>query len=304
MYHIKPNGDAGKCRVTTGECPFGEAGDHFRSPHDARRAFEAKHSSFIELAQDATSESLHDGAFNSESHSLDYTPEQVVEKYEADIHGRTFPMSQKQNPGEPGLILEKLFGKEPDSDSTADLGLVELKTLRASSIGRPISLGSLALEGDVRKLRDSYLGKNFQHTLKAGDWSTYGKHHYSLLVDRKQRKVRVVIANRDKEFVSTNDFSWSFESLEAKVDKKLSSIAVGLYETSTDKDGQKAVTFKNMLMGGFSHESIIDKLESGEVNVDFRFDGRYARTTLTSRAANFCENAKVEEPLKEEARPR
>ena len=291
MYHIKPNGDAGKCRVTTGQCPFGDTSDHFSSPHDARKAFEAKHFNFKASSLNsvlASEADLHDNAFNAGDHLLEYTPDQVFQKYEADIHGHTFPLSQKFNQGEPGLILEKLFGKAPDSDSKADLGLVELKTLRESSIARPISLGALRLEGDTKKLRKQYLGDNFQHTLKAGDWVKIGSNHYSLLVDRKQRKVRMIIADRNKEFVSTNDFGWSFDSLNKKVDDKLASIAVGLYETEENSAGERAVTFKNMLMGGFSRESLVDKLESGVVNMAFRFDNNYARTTLVARAEDFC----------------
>lgn len=300
MYHLTPAGDPGKCQATHGKCPYGSRDEHFNSASEARHSFESKQSSFTTLVANSKRLSaeaegeLHDSTFNNEEHAVDYTPETVFQKYEADIHGRTFPLSAKMNPGEPGLVLERLFGKEPDSDPTADLGSVELKTLRASSIARPVSLGALKMEGDTRKLRQLYLGEKFQHTLKAGDWTAIGGNYYSLLVDRKQRKVRVIIANKDKEFVSTNDFGWSFDSLDKKVDNKLSSIAVGLYETEDDHAGHRAVTFKNLLMGGFTRESMIDKLESGKVNIDFRFNDSYARTTLVARAADFCETAEVE----------
>lgn len=301
MFHLNPTGNPGKCQATQGKCPYGSQDEHFSSAYEARRNFESKQSSFTALSpvskQNSTKIDLDDSTFNNDDHALDYTPDQVSQKYEADIHGRTFPLLQKMNPGEPGLVLERLFGKEPDSDPTADLGSVELKTLRASSIARPVSLGSLLIEGNVGKLRKLYLGDKFQHTLKAGEWSHVDGNYYSLLVDRKQRKVRVIIANKDKEFVSTNDFGWSFDSLDKKVDKKLASIAVGLYETKDDHAGHRAVTFKNLLLGGFTHESMIDKLEQGKVNIDFRFNERYARTTLTSRAEDFCDKAEVEKAL-------
>lgn len=298
MYHLKPNGDTGQCHKTTGKCPYGETSEHFHSAHEARVAFEKRQMSFGPLKPKSvlTPEAeglLHDNTFNAEDHEIDYTPEQVIRKYDADIRNHSFPLQEKLNPGEPGLILEKLFGKEPDSESKADLGSVELKTLRASSINRSISLGALSLEGNSKKLRQLYLGEKFSHVLKAGEWSTIGDYHYSMLVDRKQRKVRIIIADKNKDFVSTNDFGWSFDALEKKVDDKLQSIAVGLYETEEKADGQRAVTFKDMLMGGFSHESLIDKLESGKVNMDFRFQGRYARTTLSARAADFCDLSQV-----------
>jgi len=299
MYHLNHNGDAGECRAVKGNCPFGGAEEHFKSASEARYSFEAKQGSFVSLkpqkktlSKEAEGE-LHDNAFNSEDHEIEYTPEEVSQKYEADIHGRTFALTQKMNPGEPGLVLERLFGKEPDSDPTADLGTVELKTKRASSLHKPVTLGSLHMEGDIRKLRQKYLGESFQHSLKAGEWSQINGNYYSLLVDRKQRKVRVIIADRNKQFVSTNDFGWSFDSLDQKVDKKLTSVAIGLYETDEDAKGQRSVTFKDMLMGGFTHESMIDKLESGQVNIDFRFSGRYSSTSLMAKAEDFCDTSKL-----------
>jgi hypothetical protein len=299
MFHVNPKtGDAGTCRAEKGKCPFGAADEHFATSKEARRSYEMKHSNFgnfnprQKLSKEAEGR-IHDTAFNRGDHEIDYTPEEVLRKYEADIQGRTFPLSEKLNPGEPGLVLERLFGKEPDSDPGADLGTVELKTQRAASTSHPISLGNLAIQGDSRRLRSRFLGDNFQKSLKAGEWVSHEGNYYSLLVDRKQRKVRLVIANSEKQIVSANDFGWTFDSLDQKVDKKLASIAVGLYDTEETPAGDRSVTFKNLLMGGFTRESMIDKLESGQVTMEFRFKGRYAATTLAAKAENFCDDVKV-----------
>ena len=41
-FHVNRKGEAGKCRAFTGNCPFGGDADHYRSPEEARAAFEKK----------------------------------------------------------------------------------------------------------------------------------------------------------------------------------------------------------------------------------------------------------------------
>jgi hypothetical protein len=155
MYHINGNGDPGVCTAKSDNCPFGSIEDHFTSANQARYAYESRmgtveqpklkkvSSGSLESMPVVVSDAVHDATFNDGDHEIDYTPEQVLEKFQKDINGHTYALTHKNNPGEPGLILERLFGKEPDSDPTADLGTVELKTLKKRSLDRPISLGSL-----------------------------------------------------------------------------------------------------------------------------------------------------------------
>lgn len=42
MYHINSKGEAGVCRATKGNCPFGSQDEHYTNADDARQAFEAK----------------------------------------------------------------------------------------------------------------------------------------------------------------------------------------------------------------------------------------------------------------------
>lgn len=302
MYHITDKGEPGVCKAQKGGCPFGSPDEHFNSASQARYAYEArmngeqpitpslkKQKRIVEPVPVIAEEAAHDNSFNNGDHEIDYTPEQVLAKFERDIAGHTYAMSSTNNSGEPGLILERLFGKEPDSDPTADLGTVELKTLSKKILGRPISLGSLSMGGNVRELRQRFLGYNFQHSLKAGDWLSVGDYHYTLYVDRAAKRVRLIIANSDKQFVSTNDYGWDFASLENKVDKKLANIAVGLYETNTEKDGSRSVTYDSLVLGGFTRESIIDKIENGDVRIDFRFDKSNHRTTLQAPLKSFAQ---------------
>ena len=307
MYHINGNGDPGVCTAKSDNCPFGSIEDHFTSANQARYAYESrmgtlgqpvlKKSSKVKPepkhSAPVISDAVHDDAFNSADHEVDYTTEQVLEKFQKDINGHTYALTSRNNPGEPGLILERLFGKEPDSDPTADLGSVELKTLKRSS-QYPISLGSLALDGNIRSLQQRFLGRNFQNSLQAGEWTKAGDNYYTLFVDRKNERVRLIVANSKKEFVSTNDFGWDFSRLHKKVDNKLANIAVGLYETNQLEDGTRTVTFDGLAIGGFTRESIIDKIENGQVRIDFRFSGGVHRTNLTSNLEDFAETKSLQ----------
>lgn len=296
MYHIKSNGEPGICKAAPGNCPLAGAANHYHSASEARYAYEhAMSSSSVGSlsksagAQQAPAETLDDESYNSREAELDYTPAQVKEKFKKDILGHSYRLSGKNNPGEPGMILEQLFGKAPDDSPAADLGTVELKTLIDHSLEHRISLGDVKIRGNMSKLREEYFGRSFQHNLKVNKWSHVGDNYYTLYLDRKQRRLRLLIADSSKEYVSTNDFGWNFELLENKVDQKLEHIAVGLYSKEQSSDGQSQVTFTGLAMGGFTRESFLDKLESGEVSVEFRFSGHYARTTFSSSLSAFSD---------------
>lgn len=305
MYHINGNGDPGVCTAKSDNCPFGSVEDHFTSASQARYSYESrmgsmeqpklKKASSPRLAdmKVTVSDTVHDDTFNGGDHEIDYTPEQVLEKFQKDINGHTYALTSRNNPGEPGLILERLFGKEPDSDPTADLGTVELKTFKKTS-RHPISLGSLHMEGDIRSLRRQYLGGRFNESLQAGEWMKVGDNYYTLLVDRKTERVRLIIANSHKEFVSTNDFGWNFSRLHKKVDDKLANIAVATYETHELPDGNRTVTFDGLALGGFTRDSLIDKIESGDVRINFNFMGDNHRTTLASELNSFAEKKSLQ----------
>jgi hypothetical protein len=121
-----------------------------------------------------------------------------------------------------------------------------------------------------------------------------GDNYYTLFVDRKSKRVRLIIADSNKEFVSTNDFGWDFSRLHKKVDNKLANIAVGLYETNDRPDGNRTVTFDGLALGGFTRDSLIDKLETGDVRIDFRFAGGNHRTTLAAPLKNFAETKELQ----------
>lgn len=42
-YHINRTGDAGLCKATLGNCPFGDAVDHYDTAEEARAAYEASY---------------------------------------------------------------------------------------------------------------------------------------------------------------------------------------------------------------------------------------------------------------------
>lgn len=42
IYHIKKNGEPGRCRAFVGNCPFGGPDEHYLTKDDARRSFELK----------------------------------------------------------------------------------------------------------------------------------------------------------------------------------------------------------------------------------------------------------------------
>ena len=273
MFHMSANGEPLVCKARPGNCPFGTEVPHFETRDQARKYFEGSHDSFTEELAD-------DREYNAAERTVDYTPQQVLQKFNEEIRGRAFPLSGGKNLGEPGIILERLFGKEPDNNPLADLGTIELKTLKKSARHRPMSLGTMAMESDVRKLRDQYLGPNFQHNLKVDKWQEVGPHKYGLALDEKARKLRLVIA-QGSTIVSSDDFYWDFSQLEKKVDEKLKHVAVATYDTAEDENGS-SVTYENLHIGGFSRESLIAKLKSGEVSMEFRFSKGYGRTTLRS----------------------
>lgn len=265
-YHITDKGEVSLCKAEKQSCPYSKTG-HFNTEKEAYKVYQKRMTdqTFIKKSKVYKNfNETNDSIFNNKEVFINCNINEAVSKFNNDIKGRSFKL-KSENTGEPGIILEKLFGLKNDSSPGADLGTVELKTLKESSIGRNLSLGAIQMNSSVH-FKNNF---GFSGQLKAGEWIKQKDKYFALLVDRNSQKVRLVVANSNKEFISTKDYYWTFDSLKNKVDSKLENIAVALYKID-ETEIDKTVTYTDIKTGGFSRNNFINKIESGEVRIEFR----------------------------------
>lgn len=303
-FHVNNAGEPGVCRaVSRNGCPFGGINEHYDSREKARKAYEKHMNNKVfttrKPVRKNNNEFFDDDVFNSkDDSSVDYTPIEAKKKFDREIRGNIYEL-ETMNGGEPGLKLEELFGKTPDSDPGADLGTTELKTVKSSSTWRHMSLGALHMN-DMEKFREKYV-KNTRMSkfVSANGWTEANNHFFALFVDRESRKVNIIVADSKKDIVSAGEFYWTFDDLENKVTSKFENIAVALYDIEEKTDGKRTVRYNDLLTGGFTKEEFIDKLESGEVKMNFRVDDRYRRTTIAAKPETFIPDFNVKEVEKQ-----
>lgn len=282
-FHINNNGEALRCSAKI-KCEFGlSLEEHYETRKGAREAYEASQvdaTAPMSIQKQKTPPTslymTHDGVkvvdpddvYNSMDNNLDYTPEAAENAFNERIKNVKFQLKTDRIE-EPGILLEKLFGKIADSVSEADLGSVELKTVKGHSAkNRLISLSQMALTTNQNKFKNNYLDRlDTNKVITAGKWTRVGSNYFNMFVDRKHKKVRIVVADRHKNIINAGGDYWDFASFEEKVDKKLENIAVATYEVNGE---DKTVNYNEMHLGGFSKESIIDKIESGHIKLEVR----------------------------------
>lgn len=295
-YHINPEtGNPGICRATK-QCKFGDISSHYASRDEARQVYESKMGSLnvnLRTIKASTvkkainkknsknnfdSTDVLDDSFNNEDHGIDYTPDTVQNKFDSDIRGTTHIITSTSD-GASGDKLEELFGKSRDAEAKADLGTVELKTLKNSTSSKVTltskSVGSPSAISERFGATDEN-GKKKIYTTMGKEWNTSKvyKHEFRVVVDRKTEVVKIQARDKDsKKIVSDGEYAWKFSDLNKKVDDKLSQIAIGYYDVDKNSSGEKTATYTDLKIGGFTRDSFIDKIESGDITVDFRISG-------------------------------
>lgn len=53
QFHIKDDGNPGRCKAAAGNCPFGESAPHFDSSEDARKFYESSRGSIFSTPKDS-----------------------------------------------------------------------------------------------------------------------------------------------------------------------------------------------------------------------------------------------------------
>lgn len=278
MFHVNPDtGDVGRCRALNGRCPFGGKADHFMTAETARAAYEH----FMQFAEG-------DERFNRREVELDYTPEQAVEKFNAEIKGKEFSLDVNYG-DEPGRLLEELYGKNPiNSDPGADLGHTELKTVHKRG-KKHITLGMISSGSNLYTLRSKYSQDGMiAVTPLPHKWVDFGDFKFKLDFNDKKRQMSILVSDKNGNLIEKKgNIAWDYSVIEDKVDIKLQNIAIAVYERKlADKSAKgkfaDTVIFTDMKLAGYTKKSMLDKLKSGDVNVEVLVSKRNRRVTLNT----------------------
>ena len=266
-FHVNPQtGDVSRCRAVNGKCPFGSK-NHFLTAAGARAAFESR------MAEKHAT-AIADDNFNNREVNISYTPAEAQQKFENEIQGRKFQLTIK-NGGEPGMLLEELFGKDPhDSKPEADLGTVELKTLTEDSLMNHINLGGLKADKGLRQIAN-LLKEEKKRSLRisANEWTVVGKNKLRIKFDDKSKRMWILVTDEsDNPLTSKDDVYWDYGRIGDKVDQKYRNIALVRYkkEEISEQSDQRDVTFTRMNMLHFTRDTFVKKLKRGEIDLQLR----------------------------------
>lgn len=280
MFHVNPQtGDVGRCRATRGGCPFGGPSKHFLTAETARFAYET-------WMKDAEA----DAEFNRSESSIDYTPEQALEKFNKEIKGRPFRLD-KEHVASAGYLLEELYGKDPsDASPGADLGHTELKALLEGGAKDHITLCSVPAGKNLMTIREKYSPTtSLKMNLAGENWIKRGPYKYRLMFDDKKREISLLVADENGTLLERKGaLTWDYSFFEGRVENKLANIAVVRYKrefeksSSTEDEGDYKVVFTNMHLTGYTKKSIIEKLKSGDVRMEMEITARKRRMILAT----------------------
>lgn len=277
-WHVNPEtGNPGQCRATKQECPFGASTPHFHDKITAIKYGErAQKLRNIKEQELAAKRKLTPLAYESPDNlKVDYTPSETLKKFLKDIKGNYYPYDNSKNDGEAGVILERLYGiRVPDSKPTADLGETELKVIEGNKTHREVNLGALRVS-KLEELTD-FLVKNNEYPsfmIDVNEWYGTKKFEYKLRVDDDKDGLFLMIRDKEtKKIISENDYKWSYDQLQEKVETKLKHIATATYTKHVKEDGSQFISFDDMKIGGYnSLNRFLEKIETSEVKVGLRF---------------------------------
>lgn len=279
-FHINPEtGNVSPCRAVAGKCPFSEQTPHFLTAQAAQEAYE-------KFMQNPSP----DESFNSREVDISYTPEAALKKFNEEIKDKEFSLNIFHG-GEPGALLETLFGKDPrDNTPGADLGITELKTQSAAMSGSRLTLGRIPSGSNLNRLHGKFLSDKPRTVLNlaVGKWKERGDKKYGLEVDETSRTVSLVVTDEEgNRLTSDREFSWPLATLESKAEEKLKNIAVARYKKENlDTHGANKVTFTEMRIGGITGKTMIEKLKVGRIYFDIKITPESHRVTLSCKLAD------------------
>ncbi len=179
-----------------------------------------------------------------------------------------------------GYTFETIIGKPEENFELPDYKNIEIKTKNYFSRGK-IKLFCATPDGDnlfaIQKLlekcgypdRELSDQKVFKGTVKSGKFSSIGTHYlFQLKVDRINKKIRLIIINRNYE-IESNEISWSFDLLEEKVARKIQYLAI---INAYQKKENSKVFYKYDNIHFYQLKSInsfIELIEKGTIQVNF-----------------------------------
>lgn len=189
------------------------------------------------------------------------------------------PNALRRNDGAVGNTLETLMGIKENNDRLPDFEGWEIKTQKRStrSWSSLFSLKPDYPEGgdnymknkwgksdetypEIKCLRTSIYGHRFS--------KVYGKHHMKLIVDRKNRRVKLLVCNL-KEQILDESVYWKFNSLKSGA-KKLENL---LFVKAEHKKRYGKMFFKYtsaLVCKGFQIKMFFEMLEEGLIRYDHR----------------------------------
>ena len=211
--------------------------------------------------------------------------------------------SQGKGTSAAGTTLEYLLGKKEDAKSLPDYYGIELKTKLATST-YPIRLFSAVLDNRPNVMNELYEKCSWKRTRNEGERelydfinatkfsNTHRKYAFKLNVDRKKKRVDLLLYNNwDKKMIN-NNMSWSFDELELRLTTKLSCLAIiHAWKKTLKSTNSEYFKYTNMNLYYLkSFKNFIDLLDNGKIGVDLKMYPYYTgenRGKLRNRETTF-----------------
>ena len=181
-----------------------------------------------------------------------------------------------------GLTFEKLINSTSGDICIPDFGNIELKVLRSYKLAR-VNLFTSAPDGKYEKA-NQWLAENYGYNgiettegminkellcTFSGNYKNTAKSGYKFIahIDYIKCKIFIHIYDKNNKIISNNDIYWDFDTIEDKVYRKLSSLAI-IDVNKNIIDGDNYYSYTNMKCYKLkSMATFLNLLENGIIKI-------------------------------------
>lgn len=172
-----------------------------------------------------------------------------------------------------GDTFEDLIKKPKDNAAAPDFGDIEIKVIKGNSIVTLMSKSPatpVALREKYGSLEEGKTHKSLSATFGAKGFTNSSKHDYDfkLVVDRAEKRLKVLVRDKAQKIVSDGDLYWDFNDLENSVVKKLARVALIQHENDAQAGLIRYTDLE--LVEGFTFKRFLQAAEEGALYIDIR----------------------------------
>lgn len=180
-----------------------------------------------------------------------------------------------------GYTFETLLNKPEENFEIPDFGKIEIKTKHRYSKGY-ITLFNATPDGDglfaIHRLQKKfgYPDKDlteqrvFKGSVTCNNFTNIGLYYkFKLIVDKDLKLIRLIVVNKSEQLIDDKT-SWSFELIQAKLERKLQYLAL-IHSDSKIINGKEFFKYTNIEFYKFNNfDKFIEAINNGLIRITFK----------------------------------